>query len=87
MNRGDELKLVPLRHRVSINQKLDDALDKSFPASDPVSLGHSDHVGQPKAIRKKVGKLPKGSTGLKTVTVFRTFNWRLHSLLPQRRLS
>jgi hypothetical protein len=49
-----------LRHRVTINEKLDEALDKSFPASDPVSLGHSDHVGQPKSVRKKSGYLPKG---------------------------
>lgn len=50
---------------VTINDKLDDALDKSFPASDPVSLGHSDHVGQPKAVRKKDDGLPKGFAELK----------------------
>jgi hypothetical protein len=50
-----------LRGKVTVNEKFDDALDKSFPASDPVSLGHSDHVGQPKSARKKVGKLPKDS--------------------------
>ncbi len=50
-----------LRDKVTVNEKLDDALDKSFPASDPVSLGHSDHVGQPKSGRKKGGKLPKDS--------------------------
>ena len=33
VNRGDEVKLVPMRHKVTINEKLDDALDKSFPAS------------------------------------------------------
>jgi hypothetical protein len=49
-----------LRRRVTINEKLDDALDKSFPASDPVSLGHSDHVGQPEAARKRGDGLPKG---------------------------
>ena len=65
MNRGDEVKLVPMRHKATINEKLDDALDNSFPASDPVSLGHSDHVGQPASVRRKVGKLPKGSAGLK----------------------
>ena len=65
MNRGDDVKLVPMRHKATINEKLDDALDNSFPASDPVSLGHSDHVGQPTSVRGKVGKLPKGSTGLK----------------------
>ena len=48
-----------LRDKVTANEKLDDALDKSFPASDPVSLGHSDHVGQPKSAREKGGKLPK----------------------------
>jgi hypothetical protein len=50
-----------LRDKVIVNEKLDDALDKSFPASDPVSLGHSDHVGQPKSDRKKGGKLQKDS--------------------------
>jgi hypothetical protein len=50
-----------LRDKVTVNEKLDDALDKSFPASDPVSLGHSDHVGQPKPVRKKGSKLPKDS--------------------------
>ena len=65
MNRGDEVKLVPLRHKATNNEKLDDALDNSFPASDPVSLGRSDHVGQPTSVRKNVGKLPKGSAGLK----------------------
>jgi hypothetical protein len=54
-----------LPNEVTLNEKLDDALDKSFPASDPVSLGHSDHVGQPESSRKKGGKLPKGSAGLK----------------------
>ena len=54
-----------LRSKVTLNDELDDALDKSFPASDPVSLGHSDHVGQPKSVRKTGGKLPKGLAGLK----------------------
>ena len=49
------------RKKVTVNEKLDDALDKSFPASDPVSLGHSDHVGQPKSVRKQGGKVPKDS--------------------------
>jgi hypothetical protein len=65
MNRGDEAKLDPLRHNATTNEKLDDALDNSFPASDPVSLGHSDRIGQPTSVRKKSGKLPKGSTELK----------------------
>jgi hypothetical protein len=49
-----------LRDKVTVNEKLGDALDKSFPSSDPVSLGHSDDVGQPKSTPKKVGKLQKG---------------------------
>ena len=65
MNRGDKPKLDPLSHKATINEKLDDALDNSFPASDPVSLGHSDHVGQPASVRRKARKLPKGSAGLK----------------------
>lgn len=31
---------------------LDEALAESFPASDPVALGHSDRVGQPTLIMK-----------------------------------
>lgn len=50
-----------LRLKVTLNENLDKALDNSFPASDPVSLGRSDHVGQPTAVRKKDGKLPKDS--------------------------
>jgi hypothetical protein len=65
MNRGDKPKLDPLRHKAAIDEKLDDALDNSFPASDPVSLGHSDHVGQPKAVPKSVGKVPKDSAAQK----------------------
>lgn len=65
MNRDNKLKLAPLRNKVTINEKLDDALDKSFPASDLASLGHSDHAGQPKSVRKKVGRLPKCSAELK----------------------
>jgi hypothetical protein len=49
--------------KATINEKLDEALDESFPASDPVSLGHSEHVGQPK--RKTRGEWPKGVVGLK----------------------
>ena len=59
MTRGDEPKLVSERHKAAINEKLDDALDNSFPASDPVSLGHSDHVGQPAPVHKKAGKVTK----------------------------
>jgi hypothetical protein len=65
MNRADKLKLVRSRYNVIINEKLDDALDNSFPASDPVSLGHSDRIGQPTSVPRKAGKLPKGSAGLK----------------------
>ena len=65
MSHDDELKQVPMRHKVTLNENLDDALDKSFPASDPVSLGHSDHVGQPKSVRRVSGKLPMRSAGLK----------------------
>ena len=32
---------------------------ESFPASDPVSLGHSEHVGQPRPKRKKSGEWPR----------------------------
>ncbi len=63
MNRRDEPKPVTKLHKGTINEKLDDALDNSFPASDPVSLGHSERVGQPAPVRRKVGKLPKDTAG------------------------
>jgi hypothetical protein len=34
--------------RLKREAQLDEALKESFPASDPVELGHSDHVGRPK---------------------------------------
>ncbi len=30
-----------------IDKKLDEALDETFPASDPVSVGRNDHPGKP----------------------------------------
>ncbi len=65
MNRKEKTKSVLKDPRAAINEKLDEALDESFPASDPVSLGHSDHIGQPKPKRKKGGTPPKGLIGLK----------------------
>ena len=62
MNRKEKPKSAP---KATINEKLDEALDESFPASDPVSLGHSEHVGQPKPKRKTSGEWPKGAVGLK----------------------
>jgi hypothetical protein len=62
MNRKEKPKSAP---KATINEKLDEALDESFPASDPVSLGHSEHVGQPKPKRKTGGEWPKGAVGLK----------------------
>jgi hypothetical protein len=50
---------LPKGPKATINEKLDEALEESFPASDLVSLGHSEHVGQPKPKRKKDSKLPK----------------------------
>jgi hypothetical protein len=49
--------------KTTTNEKLDEALDETFPASDPVSVGHSEHVGRPK--RKTSGKWPNGAVGLK----------------------
>ena len=54
-----------LRQKATVNDRLDEALDESFPASDPVALGHSEHAGQPKLKRKKGGGWPKGAVGLK----------------------
>ena len=65
MSRKNERIPAPNSPKTTTNEKLDEALDESFPASDPVSLGHSDHVGQPKQKRKKGGGWPKGAVGLK----------------------
>ncbi len=65
MNRKSERKPASNGPKKAINEKLDEALDESFPASDPVSLGHSEHVGQPKPKRKNRGEWPKGVVGLK----------------------
>lgn len=65
MSHKDKSKSVLNGPKVTINEKLDEALDESFPASDPVSLGHSEHVGQPKPKRRTSGEWPKGSVGLK----------------------
>jgi hypothetical protein len=65
MSRKNEHKPASNGPKTTINEKLDEALDESFPASDPVSLGHSEHVGQPKPKRKKGGAWPKGAVGLK----------------------
>ena len=34
--------------KISTDAKLDEGLEETFPASDPVSVGHSEHVGGPK---------------------------------------
>jgi hypothetical protein len=65
VSRKSKSKPVPDSPKAIINEKLDEALDESFPASDPVSLGHSEHVGQPKPKRKTSGEWPKGAVGLK----------------------
>jgi hypothetical protein len=65
MNRKESPKSVPRNDKASIDEKLDEALEESFPASDPVSLGHSEHVGQPKSARKNRIKLPAKSARLK----------------------
>lgn len=65
MNRKEAPKPVPNGAKAAMNEKLDEALEESFPASDPVSVGHSEHVGQPKPKRKKGLTLPMGWVGLK----------------------
>ncbi|MDP1700160.1 MAG: hypothetical protein Q8L53_04255 [Aestuariivirga sp.] len=64
MGRKNELKPASNGPKTTINQKLDEALDESFPASDPVSLGHSERVGQPKPKRKTASEWPEGAVGL-----------------------
>jgi hypothetical protein len=65
MNRKERPESVPRNVKASINAKLDEALEETFPASDPVSLGHSEHVGQPKSARKNGIKLLAKSVRLK----------------------
>jgi hypothetical protein len=65
MNRKEWPKSVPGNVKASIDEKLDEALEESFPASDPVALGHSEHVGQPKSARENGIKLPSKSARLK----------------------
>lgn len=65
MNRKERPKSVPGNVKASINEKLDEALEESFPASDPVALGHSEHVGQPKSARNDGIKFPAKSARLK----------------------
>ena len=65
MGRKNERNPASSGSKTTVSEKLDEALDESFPASDPVSVGHSEHVGQPKPKRKKVGAWPKGAIGLK----------------------
>lgn len=36
-----------------VDEKLDEALAETFPASDPVSVGHNDHPGKPAAPPEK----------------------------------
>jgi hypothetical protein len=64
MNRREKPKSVPETDKASINEKLDEALEESFPASDPVALGHSEHVGQPKSRKNRI-KLPTKPARLK----------------------
>lgn len=63
MSPKDKLNTVQNEAKATINEKLDEALKESFPASDPVSLGHSEHIGRPNPARTKGGA--KGSVGLK----------------------
>jgi hypothetical protein len=36
------------KSKKTVDEKLDEALEESFPASDPVSIGRNDHPGEPK---------------------------------------
>jgi Arc/MetJ-type ribon-helix-helix transcriptional regulator len=37
-----------LRSKLPTEETFDEALDETFPASDPVEIGHSVHAGRPK---------------------------------------
>ncbi len=53
MSRGRENEDANPKERISSDEhssseaQLDEALEDSFPASDPVSVEHSDHAGAP----------------------------------------
>lgn len=36
------------KSKADIDEKLDEALNETFPASDPVSVGRNDHPGKPR---------------------------------------
>ncbi|MFZ5677949.1 MAG: hypothetical protein ACOZAM_33705 [Pseudomonadota bacterium] len=36
------------KSKADIEEKLDEALNETFPASDPVSVGRNDHPGKPR---------------------------------------
>lgn len=65
MTRKYNPKLVSNGPKAALSEKLDEALDESFPASDPVSVGRSERVGRPKQKRKKDTGWPRGAVGLK----------------------
>jgi hypothetical protein len=48
-----------LRSRLPTEETLDEALDETFPASDPVAVGHSEHAGRPKKSKGLTGMMVK----------------------------
>jgi hypothetical protein len=36
------------KSKADVDEKLDEALTETFPASDPVSVGRNDHPGKPR---------------------------------------
>jgi hypothetical protein len=48
-----------LRSNLPTEETLDEALDETFPASDSVAVGHSDHAGRPKKGKGLTGMMVK----------------------------
>ncbi len=48
-----------LHSKLPTEETLDEALDETFPASDPVAVGHSEHLGRPKKSKGLTGMMEK----------------------------
>jgi Ribbon-helix-helix protein, copG family len=48
-----------LRSKMPPEETLDEALDETFPASDPVAIGHSERAGRPKKTKGLTGMMIK----------------------------
>ncbi|WP_119389364.1 hypothetical protein [Taklimakanibacter lacteus] len=65
-----------------IDRKLDEALDQTFPASDPVAIGRNDHPGKPDDASKddawcriQTGQARSGGSALRAIDRGAQFAW------------